>query len=251
LTDITHEPAPPNILGASSKIHYTFQAVKAGKGAIQFATYRPWPPFNVCYEAVLPIDIESGESGRNLTGLAGLEGRLGGWSKFAPPSADGLAALKEAAGGEIGDLAPLLESSQMVYGSNYIFAANLTIRAIKDAVRPVLLRVYKKPNEAAVCIGRETPGFPVPGSTWSSVYSPLGAVSSEQKKLLDEAMKGWAGSGFEALFAASRPYYSGVLFAGNLSHATLEEAVAPALLVVEVPAGRPVIGSIEEVYDLV
>jgi hypothetical protein len=92
-----------------------------------------------------------------LTELGGFH--AGGWSKFAAPGGEALAAFKEAVGD--GTFTPLLVTSQVVNGTNYIFLANLKIIVARN-VRPMLVRIQKPPGGAAVRTGLETPGFPFP-----------------------------------------------------------------------------------------
>jgi hypothetical protein len=76
-------------------------------------------------------------------------------------------------------------------------------------------------------------------------------VSAGQKELLEKALTGWTGSGFEALFASERPLGGGALFAGNLTISSEGADVYPALLAVEISAGHPSVAGIEKVFELV
>ena len=247
LSDVSYTPPPAGLYGAAGTKRFTFQAVREGRAEVQFAAYRPWEPQTILYEEVLPFDVEKGgQPHLYLTELGGFH--AGGWSKFAAPGGEALAAFKEAVGGDT--FTPLLVTSQVVNGTNYIFLANLKIITARS-VRPVLVRIQKAPGGAAVRTGLETPGFPVPGSTWSSVYSPAGGVSAVQKELLEKALTGWTGSRFEALFASERPLGGGALFAGNLTISSEGADVYPALLAVEIRAGHPSVAGIEKVFELV
>ncbi|MDR0684947.1 MAG: protease inhibitor I42 family protein [Spirochaetaceae bacterium] len=249
LYDLSYTPAHSGLHGAPGTKRFTFQAVKEGKAEVQFAAYRPWELQTIIYEDVLTFDVEKGgQPHLYLTELGGFH--LGGWSKFAAPGGEALAAFKEAVGSDIDVFTPLLVTSQIVNGRNYIFLANVKIIAANN-VRPVLVRIQKTPGGAAVRTGLETPDFPVPGSTWSSAYRPAGSVSAGQKELLEKALTGWIGSSFEALLASDRPLGGGALFAGNLTISSEGADVYPALLAVEISAGHPSIASIEKVFELV
>jgi hypothetical protein len=253
LTEISRE-IKPGWEGAI-KTHFTFQAVKEGPAMVQFAVYRNCDLATLSVEEPLEFDVKPSADRLKAAGLI-TGGWAGGWIPFAKFDGNETATgVFEEAFGKDSNYTPRLVTSQVVgNGANYIFAGNLSLSlGGKISERMALVRISKEGENPAQLVRLETPSFPVPGSTWNSVYGPAGDLIDPQKQPLDEEMKNRVGIGFNALIAASRPkdFGKGTVFAGNLNFLDKDTTIFPALLTIATVSGKSEIVSIERVFDIV
>jgi predicted secreted protein len=249
LVSIDTDPPVPGLVGAPVRRHWTFLAIKAGKASLQLARLRPWDPATLLYEEVLPIDVEPADE------ADAADAAPGGWSPFAEPDADAQKALKEAVTGRLGiDYEPLLVTSQITKGVNFIFVANARVVQHNAVTYPVLVRVYKAPAEA----GKSPPAKIIKTVTLGNPqfiggYSAFIYVDSEEKAVLEEAFKGFAGSGFKAELVSTQ-VVAGInyRFAGTQTLVTKDAPKYPVLFTVyKSLSGGPAFTGAEKVYDLV
>jgi hypothetical protein len=252
LVDITTDlPAAPRT-GAPRQRHFTFIAVKAGKGKVQFAKFRPWELPKALYEDVLTVDIDAktADTAEAAEAAPDAVNRVGAFTPFAKPDAAALDAFKKAFAHLTGvDYTPLLAASQVVSGTNYIFVANAQIVGINLLPSPVLARVYQSLKGDAEIVNITVLGNP----QHSGSYLAFAPVRPEHQALLDTALKGFAGSGFTADYVstqlvAGRNYR----FAGTQTLATKDPVQYPVLFTVYQPlSGAPVLTGVEKVAGLV
>jgi predicted secreted protein len=246
LDTTTDSPARHAPIGAAIKRHWTFLAVKEGKAKVQFARLRPWDTSTALYEDVLSIDVEAADA--ELLAAA----KAGGWSPLAKPDADALAAFKEAFTKLLGvSYEPLLVTKQVVNGVYYIFAANAKVVHPEAVTYPVLIRVYKGPNEPAKTVKIVHLGSPSPHHIGG--YNAFRSVGDEEKAVLAAAFTNFAGAKYTADFVSTQ-LVSGhnYRFAGTQTIITQDKPEFPVLFTIYQPLfGSPVFTGAEKVYDLV
>ena len=252
LRDVSYTPAPSGLIGAPGTKHFTFQAVKAGRAEVQFAKFRPWlVPAEVLYEEVLPIDVEAAEADEAGGVEPAANIKPGGWTPFAKVSADAQKVFDEALKGLVGaGYTPLAVASQVVNGTNYIFAANGKIVYPDSREYSTLVRVFKPLNGPARidkihALG--SPGASVGG------FSPFHEATGEEKAALQKALSGLAGARYEALLASVQVVAGlNYRFIGTQTLSTARADSFPVLFTVYQPhSGSPVFTGAQKAYDLV
>jgi hypothetical protein len=246
LTDITRTPPekPLPYIGQAT-VNFTFQAVKAGLGLIQFARYQSWDIPRIVYENELrfPIVKAGGEIAE-----AGL--KCGGWTPFVKPEGEALKGFNEALKGFVGvDYKPLLVSSQVVNGVNYIYAVNGKVVYPGAVEFPALLGVYAPPVGKPRITHITRLGDPS-ALGGSGAFIP---VTEEEEGLLKKAQEGYAGGGFTAEYV-SRQVVSGLNlhFIGTETLTDEARTKLPVYVTVYAPVDAdPVIADVQEVYHLV
>lgn len=249
LADVAYTPPPAGICGAPGTKHFTFQAIEAGKAEVQFAVYRPWLlPEEIEYENVLTFDVEADSGAEDA---AGLSLKPGGWRPFEKVSPDAQKVFDEAFHGFVGsDYKTLAVTSQLVNGTNYIFAANAHPVYPNSHDYPVLIRIFKPLNGPAYRVKFHPLGSPV------AVYGGFGPfhdTSDKEKELLKEASTRLVGAGYDPLLTSVQ-VVSGFnfKFIGTAALVTAQADKFPALFTVhQPPSGSPVFTGAQKVYDLV
>ena len=249
LLDVSYIPSGSGPYDAPGTKRFTFQALEAGTAKVQFAKFRPWlVPAEVLYEEVLPIEVEaSDETEAPLTANI----KPGGWTPFAKVSADTQKVFDDAVKNLIGvGYTPLAVTSQTVNGTNYIFAANAKVVYPNAQEYSMLIRVFKPVNGPAYVVKFHALGFPtfVAGS-----IGPFREASENDKATLQKALKGFAGSVYEPLLAATQVVAGfNLKFIGTQTLVTQNPEKYPAFFTVyQPPAGPPVFIGSQKVYDLV
>jgi hypothetical protein len=223
LVGIATDPAPglPASGGTAHK-HFTFVAIKAGTGKIQFASFRPWELPAALFEQVLPINAEAANE---ELAAATANFKAGGFTPFAQPDDNARAVFKEAFAHLTGaDCEPLPAATQAVAGLNCIFVANAKHMVPGALAHPALIRVYK----------------PLQGPAKIVKITSLGSPHR-------------SGSGFTADYVSTR-LAAGMnyRFAGTQTLSTKEGEKFPVLFTVCQPlTGAPVLTAIQKAYDLV
>ena len=248
LVDVSYTPAPSGLIGAPGTKRFTFQALGAGRAEVQFARYRPWlVPAEVLYEDVLTIDVEAADTDE-IEAAANI--KPGGWTPFAKVTSDKQKVFDEALKGLVGvDYTPLAFTSQVVNGANYIFAANAKIVYPGSREYPALLRVFSPPGGPARVVNIQRLG--VPGAL--GAFGPFREASDKDKTALQTALKGHAGSGYEAVLTSVQVVAGlNYRFIGTQTLVDAQADKYPVLFTVyQPPAGSPVFTGSQKIYDLV
>jgi hypothetical protein len=135
---------------------------------------------------------ETEEAGASLT--------PGGWSPFATETADRQKLFDEALKGFVGTgFKPFAVTSQVVAGAFSIFAANAKHVHPDSHEYPALIRVFKPLNGPARIRGIKAIGSP---QGYLGGLSPFHETSGEEKAVLQKALDGFTGAGYEALVAS-------------------------------------------------
>ena len=247
LTDISYTPPPSGLIGAPGTKHFTFQAIKAGRAEVQFATYRPWlVPAEVLYEEVLPIDVEAAEAAEAAENL-----KPGGWTPFAKVTSDTQKVFDEALKGLLGvGYTPLAVTSQVVSGTNYIFAVNARLVYPNSHEYPALIRVFKPLNGPARIVKIHDLGSP---AVFAGGFGPFHETTGEEKAVAEKALKGFAGVGYEALLTSTQVVAGlNYRFIGTQTPVTARAGSFPVLFTVYRQLfDPPVFTGAQKVYDLV
>ena len=249
LTDVSYTPSAAGLCGAPGTKHFTFQALKPGRAEVQFAKYRPWlVPAEALYEEVLPIDVEAAETDE-VEAAANL--KPGGWTPFAKVSADAQKVFEEAVKGLAGaHYTPFAVTSQVVNGTNYIFAANGKAVYPNSREYPALVRVFSPPGGPVRMVNIHNLGYPAAVTGGSG---PFHETSGEEKAALQKALSGLAGADYEPLLTSAQVVAGFNLnFIGTQTLATLGPDKYPALFTVhQPPSGGPVFTGSQKVFDVV
>lgn len=247
LADVSYTPPPAGLYGAPGTKHFTFQAIAAGKAELRFAVYRPWLlPGEIEYEDVLTFDVE--EAAEDAAG--GLSLKPGGWKPFEKVYPDAQKVFDEAFQGFVGsDYKALAVTSQLVNGTNYIFAANARPVYPNSHEYPVLIRVFKPLSGPAHRVKFHPLGSP------AAVYGGFGPfhdTSDKEKESLKEASARLVGAGYEPLLTSVQ-VVSGFnfKFIGTAALVTAQTDKFPSLFTVhQPPSGPPVFTGAQKACDL-
>jgi hypothetical protein len=245
LIDARTEPSASGLSGAPARRYFTFLALEAGEATVQFAKFRWWELSNAIYEDPLVIKVEEAE---DMVGA-----KFGDWQPFEKNVSDVEEVFKGLTGVRY---KPLLVTSQIVNGTNFIALTSATLVGSDSVSYSALVRLYKRPETDAkpkiveiVSLGNPSPSF-------AGGYTAFRMVEDESKKVSDEALKGFTGSDFDPKYVSTQVVSVGInyRFAGNLTLNTNDEPKpkSPVFLTVYAPfSGDPVIIGIEKVFDLV
>jgi predicted secreted protein len=242
--ELEYDPDDGNKAGKSGTQTFTLQAIQAGDAAVQFVKYRPFEPGKALYDEVLPFKVEPAEVHDPDQLLA-----PGDWKPFAEPDGNALTAFNEAAESVRGvDYTPLLAASQTVNGTNFAFIANAKVVSPGARAYGVLLLIYKEPNKKARLLEIKKIGHP----TFTGAYGDFGELTGESSEDLAEAKKSFVGSDFTPLLVATQIVAGrNYRFAGNLSPATKNSSVYPALVTVYKPLkGEAKVTEIRKVHEV-
>ena len=252
LRDVSYTPAPSGLIGAPGTKHFTFQAVKAGRAEVQFARFRPWlVPAEVLYEDVLTIDVEAADADEAGGVEAAANIKPGGWTPFAKVSADTQKVFDEAVKDLLGvGYTPLAVTSQVVNGTNYIFAANAKVVYPDSREYSTLVRVFRPPNGQPRVVKFHALGSP---RALVGGVGPFREASDKDNATVQTALKGHAGSGYEAVLTSVQVVAGlNYRFIGTQTLVDAQADKYPVLFTVyQPPAGLPVFTGSQKIYDVV
>ena len=249
LTGVSYTPSPSGLCGAPGTKHFTFQAIRAGRAEVQFAKFRPWlVPADILYEEVLPIDVEEADEVETAANII-----PGGWTPFAKVSADAQKAFEEAFKGWAGvHYTPLAVTSQVVNGTNYIFATNAKVVYPNSPEYPALVRVFSPPSGPARVVKIHNLGSQI---LVMGGFSSFREATEEDKATLQKALalSGLTGAGYEALLTSPQVVEGlNLRFVGTQTLVTPAQGKYPVLFTVYRPLfGPPVFTGSQKVFDVV
>jgi hypothetical protein len=248
LVSTTTDPLTPEHIGAPVTRHWTFLAVKSGMAEIQFVKLRPGEPSKAIYEEILPIDVKPADGSSTMFEKAV---RVGAWSPFEKAKDDD-PDFKDAFDGLLGvGYTPLLVTTQLVNGKNYIFLANADVTSPESVPYSVLVRVYKGHDVKARIVNFTSLGNP--SSRFTGGYAPFREIGVNEDDIPQKVVDCLDGLSFKAEYVSTQ-VVAGIRyrFAGTVTLDEKGENKYPALLTVYMPpSGDPTITGIEKVCNLV
>jgi hypothetical protein len=253
LIDITTEPPPLMLDGAPVKRHFTFLTVEPGEAKVQFAKFRNWELPKMTCEDPIQIDVEAAAMNVEAAGVAKTEIQVGGWSPFEKLDDETQSVFNKAFDKSVGvRYDPLLVTKQLLNGKamNFIFLTNANLVYPGSVPYSALVHVSGNATEATV-VKIVPHGSPSPHSVGG--YMAFKEISDEERTMLEDLLKGFAGSGFDVKYVSTQ-VVAGInyKFAGTQNMATKDASKYPVLLTVYKPlSDHPVITGVEKVFDLV
>jgi hypothetical protein len=249
LIGLTHDPAPSSgYYGSPSTLHFTFQAIEAGVGKVQFATYRHWLLPEISSEPELTFSIDERVEGKE----AGKAGAInpGGWTPFNEANAEAQELFSNAIAEHAGSgFTPLLFTSKVVAGTNYIFVANGRIVYPGATDFPALVSISKDLDGKAHVTGIKALGY----AKGVGNYGPFHPVSEYESAVFNQVTADKIGVSFEANYVSTQ-VVSGInyRFAGTETITDKDSTKRPVFITVYAPLdGTPYITGVQNVYDLV
>jgi predicted secreted protein len=211
-------------IGNIGKQVFIFQAINEGTAKIQFAKYRTFEPNRVLYDDVRTYEINELKDTAN----AG----PGSWKPFEAPDADAVKVFKAGVTVTGVDYEPVLVTSHIVNGSEYLFLANAKIVTAKPEVYPVAVRIHAGSDGKVSLKNIKNIGHPAAVGG----YGVFGEESAESKDAFDTAFKRFVGMDVKRL-AVSAQIVNGVnyLIAGNAKSQYPEAPHKPVLIKVYAP----------------
>jgi hypothetical protein len=197
--------------------------------------------------------VEAAEADEALTAGAETAANLkpGGWTPFAKVTSDAQKVFDEVLKGLLGvGYTPLSVTSQVVNGTNHVFAVNAKLVYPNSREYPAPIRVFKPLNGPARIAKIHALGSP---AAYADGFSPFHETTREEKAVLQKALSGLAGTRYEALLTSVQVVVGfNYRFIGTQTPVTARADSFPVLFTVHQPhSGSPVFTGAQKVYDLV